>query len=145
VDGFFRDTVFSDAVPHPTYLNPEDGGNMFLRSVGGRLQVYTIWTIIRLLTFETLSIVLFFYLKWHFGDWSLLPSSGEKPVFLCPVGRADPCLRTLSSRWKHQIFIQPWRSVARLSFWPWASEIQGLFSLIMSGTKRLKVRSVADV
>jgi hypothetical protein len=46
------------------------------------------------LTFWTLSISLFLYLKQHFRDWRISPSSGKKPNRFGLIDRSGPQLRT---------------------------------------------------
>jgi hypothetical protein len=52
--------------------------------------------VIQLLTFWTLFIIPFFYLKQRLKDWTLLPSSGNRLTQLGPINTASPYLQTVA-------------------------------------------------
>jgi hypothetical protein len=112
VNGIHISRVSSQRIFNPFRISPEYT-HVYLACLLGQSQIYSfsgwsnfsssnieyihatgVWTFkfSQKLTFWTLFIILFFYLKWHFGDRTLSPSSGKKPTQLDPINRASPNL-----------------------------------------------------
>jgi hypothetical protein len=95
-------TSWNGAQKHAFWFSPH-GTEALERGLDSSIQKDPIqWSISR-----TLSIVVIFYLKWHFGEWALSASSRTKPTLLVPIDRA-------SLYFRKQIHFDVWRSLCEV-------------------------------